>query len=152
MNKDLYKKKDEIYSNVERVVVHFANGKQKIIYSPNEENMLAVNLSEFNSSESNFIKIVHSHYKGIESIEEFSELCGFNSSKTFTRHFQKYLGTTPKQWLLQMKKRDVIQQLKNTTHPLAIIAENFGFSSASHLYHFCVNKIGKTPSEIRNSI
>lgn len=151
MSKNLYKRKDEIYSNVERVVVHFADGKKKIIYSPDEENMLAVNVSEFKSSESSFIKIVHSHYRGIESIEEFSELCGFKSSKTFTRHFQKYLGTTPKQWLLQMKKRDVVQQLKSTSYPLSLIADNLGFSSASHLYHFCINKIGKTPSEIRSN-
>lgn len=151
MNKYLYKKKDDIYSNVDKIVVHFANGKMKIIYTPNEDNMLAVNVSEFKSSENNFIKIIHAHYRGIESIEEFSELCGFNSSKTFTRHFQKHLGTTPKQWLLQMKKRDVVQQLKSTSYPLSLIADNLGFSSASHLYHFCINKIGKTPSEIRSN-
>ncbi|NLX80049.1 MAG: helix-turn-helix transcriptional regulator, partial [Proteiniphilum sp.] len=70
---------------------------------------------------------------------------------TFTRHFQKYIGTTPKQWLLQMKKRNVVQQLRNTGRSFTTIAKNLGFSSASHLYHFCVNKIGKTPSEIRSN-
>lgn len=151
MNKYLYKKKDDIYSNVDKVVVHFANGKMKIIYTPNEDNMLAVNVSEFSSSESSFIRNIYSHYKSIESIDEFADACGYNSSKTFTRHFQKYLGTTPKQWLLQMKKRDVVQQLKSTSYPLSLIADNLGFSSASHLYHFCINKIGKTPSEIRSN-
>lgn len=151
MNEYLYKEKDEILSNVEKVVVHFANGKEKVIYSPKKKNVLAVNVSEFKSDEDNFIELVLSNYKGVESIEEFSEKCGFNSSKTFTRHFQKNLGTTPKQWLLQIKKRDVMQQLRNTNLPFAVIAAKLGFSSASHLYHFCVNRIGETPGEIRRN-
>lgn len=151
MTKQLYKQKDEIYSNVDKLVVHFTNGKQQTIYSPKEENTVAVNVSEFKSSESNFLKLIHANYMGVETIEEFAEVCGFNSSKTFTRHFQKYIGTTPKQWLLQMKKRNVLQQLRNTGRSFTTIAKNLGFSSASHLYHFCVNKIGKTPSEIRSN-
>lgn len=50
-----------------------------------------------------------------------------------------------------MKKRNVVQQLRNTGRSFTTIAKNLGFSSASHLYHFCVNKIGKTPSEIRSN-
>lgn len=149
MSNYLYKEKDEILSNVEKVVVHFANGKERVIYSPKENNVLSVNVSEFKSDEDNFIELVLSNYKGVESVEAFSEKCGFNSSKTFTRHFQKNLGTTPKQWLLQIRKRDVVHQLKNTNYSFAVIAANLGFSSASHLYHFCVNRIGETPGDIR---
>lgn len=151
MNNYLYKEKDEILSNVEKVVVHFANGKERVIYSPKETNVLAVNVSEFKPDDDNFIELVLSNYKSVESVEEFSEKCGFNSSKTFTRHFQKHLGTTPKQWLMEIKKRDVVYQLRNTSYSFAVIARKLGFSSASHLYHFCVNRIGETPGEIRKS-
>lgn len=151
MNEYLYKEKDEILSNVEKVVVHFANGKERIIYTPKGKNVLAVNVSEFKSDEDNFIELILSNYKGVESIDEFSIKCGFNSTKTFTRHFQRNLGTTPKQWLLEMKKKDVIQQLRNTTYSFSVIAAKLGFSSASHLYHFCVNRIGDTPGEIRRN-
>ena len=151
MSNYLYKEKDEVLSNVEKVVVHFSNGKERIIYSPKKKNVVALNVSEFKSDEDNFIELVLSNYKGVESVEDFSAKCGYNSSKTFTRHFQKNLGTTPKQWLLQIRKRDVMHQLKNTSHSFSDIANKLGFSSASHLYHFCVNRIGETPGEIRRN-
>ncbi len=49
------------------------------------------------------------------TVSMLAKKCGYNSLKTFTRHFKKYLGITPYQWM--MGKKNGLCALKTINHP-----------------------------------
>ena len=140
---------DDMFLKVSKVVVHFADGEQKEITRRQGDRLMAVNVEEYSAEHSEFIELVFKHHKRVKSVEELSKLCGFNSTKTFTRHFLKALHTTPKQWLISLKRSEALYYLKHTNKTFTEIASLLGFSSISHFNQFCNKQIGQNPSDIR---
>ena len=137
--------KDEngvFYNGVAQCVLHFSDGKYKVINNDNTNNLLAVNVLSYNKVESNFVELVLKHHKGSSSIKDLAERCGYKSTKTFTRHFKQKFNTTPKQWMLLVKKNEVIHYLQNTDIPFNKIASILGFTNVPHLNSFCICNIG----------
>ncbi|HRU13779.1 MAG TPA: helix-turn-helix domain-containing protein, partial [Dysgonamonadaceae bacterium] len=83
--------------------------------------------------------------------DDLSVRCGYRSTKTFTRHFQKNFDTTPKQWMMEMKENEVLHYLKNTNYSLTKIAALLGFANVSHLWNFCIKMTGMPPNKIREN-
>lgn len=137
------------YNNVTQCVLHFNNGKNEVISNNGTHRLMAVNIVTYTKPELSFVESVLKHYKDAVSIDDLSRRCGFKSAKTFTRHFKRKFNITPKQWLLLIKKNEVIHYLQNTDLPLHKIASIAGFSNMSHLHGFCMGKIGSTPAKIR---
>lgn len=48
------------------------------------------------------------------------------------------------------EKNEVIYYLKNTDYTLKKITALLGFASVSHLWDFCIKRIGMPPNEIRS--
>ncbi|HXL00841.1 MAG TPA: AraC family transcriptional regulator [Dysgonamonadaceae bacterium] len=139
-----------VYTNVSECIVRFADGEQKIISSQKSGDLLIVYIMEYKLEELSFVESVLKNYRSSKTVDDLSVRCGYRSTKTFTRHFKKNFDTTPKQWLLMMKKNEVIYYLKNTDYTLKKIAALLGFSSVSHLWDFCIKKVGMNPTEIRS--
>ncbi|MBQ7935741.1 MAG: helix-turn-helix transcriptional regulator [Clostridia bacterium] len=65
----------------------------------------------------------------------------------FRKLFLQQYGTTPKQYILELRLRKAKQLLTDTAHSVTAVAEECGFSS---VYHFCrifKEKTGSTPKE-----
>ena len=140
---------NNIYGNVKECVIFFENGTQKVFSSSRKKGELTVYVLNHRIRDSGFVKMVFKHYKGVNSLTEFAAQCGFNSTKTFTRHFKQKFNTTPKQWLLLIRKNEVVYYLENTDYPLKKIVSLLGFTNASHLRDFCIKKTGLIPERIR---
>lgn len=149
MNMPAYSEKDGVYRSVARLVLHFADGGRKELDYRKVKKLAAVSVEEYRIENSDFIDLIFKHHKDVKTVDELSALCGYNSTKTFTRHFVKAFHTTPKQWLMSLKRSEVLFHIKHTNTPLTDIAALLGFSSISHLNHFCNNQIGQNPSDIR---
>ena len=138
-----------IYGNVRECILLFKNGTQKVISNENENGTLTINILCHLAKENNFVESVINNYDYTDRLDDLSEKCGFNSIKTFTRHFKKNFNETPKQWMLSIKKEALLDYLRNTDYPLKQIAADLGFSNLSHLSDFCLQKTGKRPDELR---
>lgn len=139
----------EIYRNVKECILLFENGTQKVISNEKEEATLTVNILCHLVKENHFVESVIRNYNYTDRLDNLSEKCGFNSIKTFTRHFKKNFRVTPKQWMLSTKKEAMLNYLMDTDYPLKQIADYLGFSNLSHLSDFCLKKTGMRPDEIR---
>lgn len=139
------------YKDVQRCILLFEDGSQKLFSANGFDKKLTVDLHFQQKRSLNFMEMVLLCYNDSSDIPSLSALCGYQSVKTFTRHFKKNFKTTPKQWLLEMKKERLVTMLRETNYPLREIAEKLNFSGVSHLCAFCLQKTGKRPEEIRKS-
>lgn len=140
---------DEVYMKVSKLVIHFADGERKEITRRQGDKLMVVNVEEYSAEHTDFIELVFKHQKEVKSVEELSRRCGFNSTKTFTRHFMRALHTTPKQWLISLKRGEALYYLKHTNKTFTEIAELLDFSGISHFNQFCNKQIGQNPTDIR---
>ena len=139
-----------VFVNIASCTLNFVDGKQVIIASDGKNNLI-VSVLQDESDKIEIKKSVLKHYKKAKSISQLAEMCGYSCTKTFTRHFQSSLNTTPKQWILALKEKEMIRYLKDTDYSLKQIAVLLNFSNQSQLSHFCILRTGFTPKELRES-
>lgn len=139
-----------IYGNVKECRIFFEDGDQKVFVSDNKKGSLTVSVLSHHVRAAGFVNTVLANYQKTDSLSELASKCGFNSMKTFTRYFKKNFHTTPKQWLLEIKKEEMIHKLKHTKLPIKQIAIELEFPNVSYLDKFCIQRTGKQPEEIRN--
>ncbi len=140
-----------VFVDIDSLTLSYKDGK-KVQISGNGNNKLLVNVFQSDSNNMSLKESVIKHYKSTDSIPELSEMCGFNCTKTFSRHFIKTFETTPKQWILDMKEKEMIQLLRETKHSYERVSTMMKFKNLSHFNNFCKKRTGKTPSEIRGSV
>lgn len=66
------------------------------------------------------------------------------------RLFQKVVGMSPQQWLLERRLRKAAQLLQTTDKTVQQIADECGFESLSHFSRYFKAKFGITPSQYRD--
>lgn len=141
--------KETIFIDVIECILCFSHGKQKIISAQESEDFLIVYVMKYKPDELDFVKLVLINYRNSKTVEELALNCNYLSTKTFTRHFKKNFDISPKQWMMDMKEKEVIYYLKNTDYSLTKIATLLGFANVSHFWNFCIKKTGMPPNEIR---
>lgn len=70
----------------------------------------------------------------------------------FTRAFKAYYGEPPYRYLQKIRLNKAIAMLEQTRLPLEIIAEQVGFSSASHFGAFFTKQAGMSPGAFRRRL
>ena len=110
---------------------------------------MIVYIVKYKSDELSFAELVLKNYRSSKTVDDLSVRCGYRSTKTFTRHFQKNFDMSPKQWMMEMKENEVRYYLKNTNYSLTKIAALLGFANVSHLWNFCIKMTGMPPNKIR---
>lgn len=80
------------------------------------------------------------------------EICKelYISTYYLTRSFTKYIGISPKQYLIQIRLNNAGNLLKNTSLSIAEIAEKSGFQSPSNFIAYFKKYFGITPKKFRN--
>lgn len=94
--------------------------------------------------------LMRKNYDGSLSPNEIAK--ELNISYTWFRQmFKQYTGTSPNQYLLQIKLIKAKEFLLNSTMPISEIAYKLGFESISQFSTFFKQKEGVTPTEYRKS-
>lgn len=95
-----------------------------------------------------FRDFVFRNYKQIPDVKTFAMKANMSIS-TFQRWFKNEMGRLPGEWLKERRAQLVLHEIENTDKGFSLIAEEFGFSSGSHLGTFCKHHFGKLPSQLR---
>lgn len=93
-----------------------------------------------------FELLVRDKAQNVNTVNDLAEACHM-TPKTLTRKFKVVFDTTPKQWLLQQKKEQVMtafQQSRNRKD----LPGKLGFSSYYHLNYFCISQFGKSLKDL----
>lgn len=142
---------DKVFVNVSKCILQFEDNKIITLVGDDENKAFLVHVTTSESRELDLREKVLKYYKNSKSLDNLAEKCGFNCTKTFTRHFQSTFNITPKQWILNLKEKEMIKYLKDTDYSLKQIAVLLNFSNQSQLSHFCILRTGFTPKELRES-
>ena len=144
-------KASSVYANISSCTLSFVDGKKVNISGGGKKSLIVsvlLNESDFTPLNESVMR----HFKNAESLPELARLCGYTCTKTFTRHFIKHFGETPKQWILNMKQEEMILLLKETSYSYERISSILKFKNLSHFNNFCKKRTGLTPKEIRSSV
>ncbi|WP_081511661.1 GlxA family transcriptional regulator [Nocardia donostiensis] len=71
------------------------------------------------------------------------------STRTLTRRFRAYTGTTPAQWLVHRRLQRARELLETTDLPVERIARTSGFGSIETMRHHFARHVGTTPTAYR---
>ena len=144
-------KASSVFANISSCTLSFVDGKKVNISGGGKKSLIVsvlLNESDFTLLNESVMK----HFKDAETVPELAKMCGYSCTKTFSRHFIKHFGETPKQWILNMKQEEMILMLKETTYSYERISSMLKFKNLSHFNNFCKKRTGLTPKEIRSSV
>ncbi|MCB6496844.1 helix-turn-helix transcriptional regulator [Bacteroides thetaiotaomicron] len=96
-----------------------------------------------------FISRVKSNYLASDNVTELAGVCGYSSTITFRRRFQRVFGCSASSWLRQRRIERIGELLRTTHYTLQEIAYMCGFSAQSHFTDFCKRNMGSNPTSIR---
>lgn len=100
--------------------------------------------------ESRAKELIDSHLDGEVPLAALATECGL-SVRQFCHAFQRTLGRSPHQWLLQRRIEKATDRLRTTTLPVDQIAAACGFSSVRHLRRSFDRVVGASPEQCRAS-
>ena len=84
------------------------------------------------------------------SIRDLARSLGL-SERHFLRLFQAQVGTSPKDYLVDLKLRAAVWMLRHTQKSVTSIAYSSGFSSGASLADHCRRRLGNSPTAIRRA-
>lgn len=95
-------------------------------------------------------RYIADHCRQTLRVEDLADAMN-TSRRTLERRFEEVVGQSVYSEIARLRAEYVKRQLLETDHPLARIARDCGFSSASHFTRFFSNVAGMTPSSFRKS-
>lgn len=95
-----------------------------------------------------FHYFVMQNYGQVKNVEEFAHLGGYNTA-TFRRLFKNMYGVPVYEWILEKKRKGILDDLQRTKQRITEISQRYGFDSLSHFAHFCKDSFGDTPRSLR---
>ncbi len=98
-----------------------------------------------------FERALEDQFHNPVSISTLSEEFGVSASY-MRAQFQRYRGVSPMERVQQLRVRQALVSIQNSTLPLEAIAETCGYSSASHLSRQVKRVTGRSPGAFRTSI
>ncbi|WFR63878.1 AraC family transcriptional regulator [Paenibacillus amylolyticus] len=94
---------------------------------------------------------IHSAYTGPMDIDSMA-MVAHQSRHHFMRSFKALTGTTPYQYLLNLRVEEASRRLRLTTDSVTKISYDLGFSSVSQLYRAFQRVYVMTPMQYRNQV
>lgn len=95
------------------------------------------------------VRAIEARYAEALSVRELAAAAGLSAAH-FSELFKRATGRSPHQYLLQVRIERVREALRRTDVALGEIAQNFGFSSQSHLNTAFRKWMGMTPAQYRS--
>jgi LacI family transcriptional regulator len=96
------------------------------------------------------MRYIAEHCRQTLRVEDLAEAL-HTSRRTLERRFEEIVGRSVYSEIARLRAEYVKRQLVETKHSLAKIAQDCGFSSASHFTRFFSNVVGMTPSAYRKA-
>ena len=94
------------------------------------------------------VKYMEQHYMQPLTLDYLAEFS--NISKYYLcRLFQKYLGLSPKEYLLQLRIEGAKNLLRNTTLPANKIGPMVGIEDENYFYRLFKSKVGMSANQFR---
>jgi AraC-like DNA-binding protein len=84
-------------------------------------------------------------------VSEFAA-AAYMAQVTFRRHFEQVFDMSPKEWIIQERKKLIETELKYGTKSLNEISVLTGFKSVREFFAFCKKQLGQTALSIRKSV
>jgi transcriptional regulator GlxA family with amidase domain len=75
--------------------------------------------------------------------------CSGYSPAQFRRHFQRVLGCSPREYLMQLRLECARDLLESTVLPMSHVAEQAGFASPEHFSRQFTQRFGASPTSYR---
>ena len=94
------------------------------------------------------LRFIEKNYADNLTLEQIAEQA-FISSREANRCFNRQLGTSVFEYIIDLRIRHAQEQLRDTTQSITQIALNCGFSTTSYFGKIFQKKTGMTPSEYR---
>ncbi|MFK7789295.1 MAG: helix-turn-helix domain-containing protein [Phycisphaeraceae bacterium] len=96
------------------------------------------------------MRYIADHCRQTLRVEDLADALN-TSRRTLERRFEEIVGRSVYSEIARLRAEYVKRQLVETKRPLAKIAQDCGFSSASHFTRFFSNVVGMTPSAYRKA-
>lgn len=96
------------------------------------------------------MRYIADHCRQTLRVEQLADALN-TSRRTLERRFEEVVGQSVYSEIARLRGEYVKRQLIETDRPMAKIAQDCGFSSASHFTRFFSNVVGMTPSAFRKS-
>ena len=74
------------------------------------------------------------------------------SRRNFHRHFRNYTGTSPFEYLIQLRIRKALELLRDTGHTVSEIAQFCGFPDGNYMCRVFRTRYGISPGELRKKL
>ncbi|HBU83797.1 MAG TPA: AraC family transcriptional regulator [Paenibacillus sp.] len=97
------------------------------------------------------LEYIHSDYTSPMDIESMAAVA-HQSRYHFMRSFKTLTGSTPYQYVLNLRVEEATRRLRHTTDSVTTISLGLGFSNASQFYRAFQRVTGVTPMEYRNQM
>jgi len=94
---------------------------------------------------------IHNDISRKWSLDELALIAGM-SRTNFSKHFKSISGTTPGEYITNLRITKAKELLSNTKEPVAEIAFSIGYQSSEHFQKSFKKKVGVTPSVFRKSL
>lgn len=101
------------------------------------------------SPDTAFSEYVRANYHKYKTAKELAEAMNMEP-KLFSKKFIKIFGEPPVNWMGKEKAQRIYAELYFGRKPIVQIADEYRFSSQSHLNKFCKRVFMKNPREIRS--
>lgn len=95
-----------------------------------------------------FENFIQSHALSRLTIDQLAHKCGMSTSN-FKTVFKEIYGSSPHSWFLNQRLETICTLLRHTNDPIKNIAQECGFSTASHMIRVFRNTYGQTPTQFR---
>ena len=155
MSVNVKKRKDEIrkylLTDVASCTFTFSDGlKSRVTPSPDNEIVL-VKLIPRTSKSKQFEDSLLKNYLSAKTVSELATMCHYDCLRTFTRHFKKYFGEAPYQWMLDHKMEEIQSLVLSSDLSITEISRMYNFKTVSHLVGVYKKRFGITPQKSRLS-
>lgn len=145
---------DGLVGNIEngvRCVRFIENKTQELFYYLRfyyPEDDLAGFYKPMLGTDAKFVNTIWKHYRNEYNVIKLARITNMSLS-TFRKEFKRIIGQCPSEWIVQQKIWNVHFDICRGEKSLKEIAEEYHFSSPSHLGTFCRKHFDKTPAELK---
>jgi transcriptional regulator GlxA family with amidase domain len=94
------------------------------------------------------LAFVHQRYVDAIGVDDVAVAAAVSRSQLF-RMFRQHVGTTPAEYIWQLRVTHAIQLLRETGLPVAEISQRCGFQNAKHLARRVRLDTGQSPRQVR---
>ena len=118
----------------------------RFYYNAEDQFNLFYNLMGHNVS---FQTLIENNRSKAKNLKQLAEICGYTVNQ-FNEIFRRYYpDITPREWIQSSRRKEILDDIKNTSIRLIDLSDKYGFSGPGNFCAYCKREFGDIPSHIR---